>query len=57
MRVLGVNAVLHDQAAALVTAVPVLRALRRTYPHHERVLAAPARFAPWSGCSTVQSTR
>lgn len=33
----------------LLTAVPALRALRDRYPHHERVLAAPAFLAPLLG--------
>lgn len=31
----------------LLAAVPALRALRRAYPGHELVLAAPAELAPW----------
>src|SRR5215208_494013 len=30
----------------LLTAVPALRALAAAFPHHERVLAAPAPLAP-----------
>jgi ADP-heptose:LPS heptosyltransferase len=33
----------------LLTAVPALRALADAYPHHRRVLAAPARLAPLIG--------
>jgi len=33
----------------LLTGVPALRALRDRYPHHERVLAAPAFLAPLVG--------
>jgi ADP-heptose:LPS heptosyltransferase len=33
----------------LLTAVPALRALRDRYPHHERVLAAPAFLVPLIG--------